>query len=516
MISDDFAKGWAFFSNNASETLGAELSATWADDIYSQYQVIEERITEVCKQRAAQNPSIAQGFLAEMWHTETFNLNALIRGSGSVAEMLEETYLGSSDIRITNDKLGLLFDFSSKYYKTGAASAHEQSISLYEKFCRYAAKHNIDKTDDHAFQAYLAQNGLDTRIAKDIGLYNGQMRLVPQEQIKDAIAKLNRDIAKAQASGNNATVQRLTEARSALCGVIGDGKGTESIPLSRDDAEKIIHLCKNGEFDLAKFIDLKSLISFDDIMRDAVKSGANAALLSVVLRLAPEVIKSVQYLLHTGQLDIDQLKKLGMSAVTASSRGFITGTISAALTSSSKLGILGAFAKNISPESIGALTALTYQVCTIAFNHTIGKCNVGEMKDEILRAIFTTGCSVALGSLAALVNPMAYLLGSLIGSLAGAFVYGTIYQSYISFCVDTGFTLFGLVEQDYTITSELAEIMGVDYVELDTVSLDDVSLDEVQLDTVELDEIQLDHLGIYWVKRGVIGINKIGYITELV
>lgn len=519
-MTTDFEKGWVFFSRVAPDTLAAEMSGAWVDDVNLQYQKIAERCAEVYSQRASQDPAIAQGFLAEMWHAETFNLNALIKGSDSVAEMLEETTLGSADIRITNERLGLLVDVSSKYYKNGAAGAHEQSLSVYERFCRYAGKHKIDPKDDNAFRDYLVKNGLDANTPKDTALYKGQMRLIPQEQIRDAtknaLDKLNRDIAKAQAKGNTSAVERLTETKNALCGIIGDGTGAESVALSRDDAEKIIRLCKNGEFDLAEYLDLNSLITFDDILRDAVKSGANAALLSTVLSLAPEIIKAVQYLIANGELDVEQLKHLGMTTVSSSARGFLTGTISAAITSTAKLGFLGEAMCKAQPETIGALTALTYQVCVVAFNHAIGKSSAGEMKDEILRAVFSTGCSVALGSLAALINPAAYMLGSMIGSVAGSLVYGVVYQSYISFCADSGFTLFGLVEQDYTISAELAEIMGVDYVELDSVELDEVVLDEVQFDSVELDEVQFDKLGLYWVKRGVIGVNKVGYLRELV
>lgn len=515
-MNKDFEKGWEFFSKTSSSTLGAELSGVWADAVNCQYQKIAERCAEVCGQRSAQDPALAQGFFAEMWHTETFNLNTIIKGSDSVAEMLEENTLGSADIRVTNEKTGLFFDISSKYYKTGAASAHEQSLSVYEKFCRYAAKHQININDEKAFQDYLTQNGLNANISKETALYQGQIRLVPQEQIKDAMQKLNRDIAKAQVRGDNATATRLLETKNALCGIIGDGTGTKSVALSREDAEKIIHLYRSGEFDLAEYLDLKSLISFEDILHDSLKSGATAALLSVVLGLAPEIIKAVQFLIVDGQLDGEHLKRIGMTAVSSSAKGFLTGTISAAITSSAKLGFLGETMKTVQPEMVGALTALTFQVCTIAFDHAIGKCGTGEMKDEILRAVFTTGCSVALGSLAALINPMAYLLGSLVGSLAGSLIYGVVYRSYISFCTDTGFTLMGLVEQDYTISEELAEIMGIDYVKLDSVHLDEIVLDEVQLDSVELDEVQFDKLGLYWVKRGVIGVNKVGYLAELI
>lgn len=519
-MNKDFEKGWDFFSKVAPDISAAEVGNDWVNSVNTQYQRIAERSAEVCLQRAAQDPAVAQGFFAEMWHTETFNLNARIHGSTSVAEMLEETTLGSADIQIRNEKLGLLFDISSKYYKTGAASAHEQSLSVYERFCRYASDHKIDINDDEAFREYLIKNGLDVNTSKDTALYQGQLRLIPIEQLRasseGAIDKLNRDIAKANARGDIGAVERLTETKNALCGIIGDGTGTESVALSRDDAEKIIRLCKSGEFDLAEYLDLRSLISFDDIMRDSFRSGANAAVLSVVLSLAPEIIKAVQFLIKNGQISVEQLKRIGMTAISSGSRGFITGTISAALTSSAKLGLLGDALKSFKPETIGALTALTYQVCVIAFDNAVGKTSAGEMKDEILRAVFSTGCSVAFGSVAAMINPLAYLLGSMIGSLAGSLVYGTIYKSYISFCADTGFTLFGIVEQDYTISKELAEIMGVDYVTLDQVEMDEVELDEIKLDSVELDEVQFDRLGLYWVKRGVIGVNKIGYFGEMI
>lgn len=59
------------------------------------------------------------------------------------------------------------------------------------------------------------------------------------------------------------------------------------------------------------------------------------------------------------------------------------------------------------------------------------------------------------------------------------------------------FTMFGLVEQDYTLPKEIIEQMGIETFEYES----------FQYDTFEPDT-----LDITFLRRGVIGILKVGYV----
>lgn len=62
-----------------------------------------------------------------------------------------------------------------------------------------------------------------------------------------------------------------------------------------------------------------------------------------------------------------------MEALSGSAGGFITGSISAAVTSSCMLGLVGESLKNVAPETVGAITAMTYQILLISANRSMGE-----------------------------------------------------------------------------------------------------------------------------------------------
>lgn len=353
------------------------------------------------------------------------------------------------------------------------------------------------------------------------GIEDGVRRAAEQGREQDPsaargfLAELRRTKAAASPpAGGEADAARLNEPGGALTEML---KGGDGGPAGRPEeaAERLIRLASAGELAPESYADIKSLITPQDIFQSAVKSGQNAVLLSLALSVAPELIKSFQYLIKTGELDVESVKRLGMEALSGSARGFITGSISAAVTSSCRLGLVGESLKNAAPETVGAIVAMTYQILLISANRSMGKIGAAEMSNEIIRVMITVGCSVAAGSIgAAVFSPLGYFIGSLAGSMAGSLLYQTMYTSLISLCVDTGFTLFGMVDQDYEIPEEACDMLGLDTIRLDEVQLDEIQLDEMELDAFELDAVKLDSLGLRWVKRGVIGVNRIGYVTE--
>ena len=99
------------------------------------------------------------------------------------------------------------------------------------------------------------------------------------------------------------------------------------------------------------------------------------------------------------------------------------------------------------------------------------------------------------------------MIGSFVGSSIGSLTYDYGYKKAISFCVDTGFTMFGLVEQDYTLPEEIIKQIGVDVLDYETFDVNTFSPETFSIETFEPES-----LNIVYLRRGVIGVSKIGYL----
>lgn len=110
-------------------------------------------------------------------------------------------------------------------------------------------------------------------------------------------------------------------------------------------------------------------------------------------------------------------------------------------------------------------------------------------------------------------NEEEYLVGSFVGSIVGTFVYNTGYKAALSFCTETGVTLFGLVQQDYKLPDDIIEELGLETFSFDTFSSDTFEADSFAFDTFAAESIQPETLGITMLRRGVIGVSKIGFVS---
>ena len=105
---------------------------------------------------------------------------------------------------------------------------------------------------------------------------------------------------------------------------------------------------------------------------------------------------------------------------------------------------------------------------------------------------------------------LGYMLGSLIGTSC-AVLYNIGKKRLISLCVDTGFTCFGLVEQDYELPDEVLESMGIDMI-----TIPEKEIKKTQIKTISVHQFvdvnEPETIDLTMVKRGIIGVNKVGYV----
>lgn len=104
-----------------------------------------------------------------------------------------------------------------------------------------------------------------------------------------------------------------------------------------------------------------------------------------------------------------------------------------------------------------------------------------------------------------------YLLGTLIGTSI-CVIYNIGKKKLISFCVDTGFTCFGLVEQDYELPEEVLHELGVETIPIPRTQIDRIDIPRTQTSATGINQMEYETIDITVLRRGVIGVNKIGYV----
>ncbi|WP_195405316.1 hypothetical protein [Streptococcus constellatus] len=500
----DFENGYKFFESNSAGFVGANYTAEYVVDV-------EDEIAKLVKDLNSfegfkTSSEKLKGDIAEFWHAGTFNIKAVVEGSKNRVWVDRSHDFASTDISTNfGDRYGL------KFYSSGQASAKSQATSVFQRFSEYKAGGGNDSLEN--FLLKRGYNDLD-KILND-PIYSGQIRIIPRDQLEEAVSWLQRMI-NTESARKPEQVYRYQETLELLSDRLKSSDGVESIPLSKKEAELLATLAKNGKIDAKKLgLTLTNLISFENIMKQSFKAGMTAAAISVMLKVAPEVYKAISFLIKNGELDEKQFQKIGFATLSGGSEGFVRGTISVALTTTCKAGFLGEMAKQIDPTIIGTITVLTVNVLKNAFLVSTGKKQKRDLTEELVRDMYISTCSLIGGGISQSfieIPVFGYLIGSFLGSIFGSFTYNVGQKAVISFCVDSGFTLFGLVTQDYILSREILEEIGVETFDYETFEIDTFEFSGFDFDTFDTDSFKPDTLNITFLRRGVIGVSKIAYI----
>ena len=499
-----FEKGYAFFVKNASGITVSQSSGAYINSINNEIDKMIKSLNSLEGFSTASN--VLKGDVAEFWHSGTFNIDAALKNSKDRVFVDRSHDFASADISSNFGKR-----YGLKYYSDGQASAKAQSISIFQRFKEYQSKGGTDTLED-----FLAKRGYtDTDTILNDPIYTGQIRIIPRDQLEEATKWLERMI-KTESARRLEQVYRYKETLSLLKDRLSNDKGIESIPLSKEEAEALAILAKQGKISAKElgFI-TEELINYEYVLQQAFKAGLTATTISIVLKVAPEIFKVIEHLIQGGQLDMEDFKRIGFAAISGGTEGFVRGSISAALTTCCKAGLLGATLKSVDPSVIGAITVITMNVLKNSVYVVAGKKSRRELAGELVRDMYISACSLLGGGISqALIEVpiLGYMIGSFIGSLIGSFAYNVGYNAVISFCIDSGFTLFGLVEQDYTLPKEIMDEIGVKTFDYDTFEHKTFQPKTFTSKTFSVKTFDAKSLDIVYLRRGVIGVSRIGYI----
>ena len=499
------AEGYRYFQESSPTFSGAFEGDSYINSIVKEIDELSNGINKF--EGFNTNDLQLKGNIAEFWHSGTHNIDSAVKGMKTRTSVNSSNEFASADISSSTGE-----EFGLKYYADGISSSKAQAKSYFERYNEYRSSSNADIS----FDEYLDERNINTDdVLVHDPIYSGQIRIIPKDQMDEAIGWLQKKIASEQ-SIRPEQVERYQETLRLLKDAVETEEGATSIPISANEAERLAKLAKEGEFDPSKYnLTTEELVSFRLIMQQSVQAGLTAATISLVLKVAPQVYKSIEYLIQNGEIDEKQLKQAGFAALSGFSAGFVRGTVAAALTSSFKSGIFGQSLKSIDPPVIGAVTVIFMNVMKNSCEVACGRMSNREMINEMIKDMYISAFALTAGGITQSIIEipvLGYMLGSFVGAMVGGITYEYGYSKLISFCVESGFTVFGLVDQDYRLPEEVIEQLGFDLYELDQLVLDEYKQDEFELDSFDLDEVELDEIQLVFVRRGVIGFNRIGYI----
>lgn len=512
-----FKEGYDAFVRLNGANFGVEHGAKYVSDVEDAIT----KLTDIIKNppRKIENLDInsLKGFAAEWWHEGTFNIDSVLKGKEIRANAPDNN--GLADVILSDGG-----EIQIKYYKSGEASAAQQAKTLLERYKEYCAQYrsnhdgqNPSKTLEQYIDEYNQKN--DTNLGPNDPYYAGQIRLIPADQLKNAEDWLTRKI-KEESSKRPELAKRYQEALDKLNDRI-EGDGVESIPLDEKTAKEIAKAMKEDGIDPADFgLTTEELVKFEYVMKQAINAGLTAALVSVALKVGPQICGIICKLIKDGDVDKGDFKRLGFSALTGGAEGLVRGTVAAAVTISCKSGLLGATLQTVNPHIIGAVVAITMNAVQNACLMAFGSLSAQQFAERCAQDLVVTACSLGLGALGgmaatSLFTPAAavfgFMIGSFVGSVVGGFVYKGINSCLIAFCVESGSTFFGLVEQNYELPRDVLERIGAKVFEYETVKVEKFEHSTYNPILFQHKTYKPLKIDVTFLRRGVIGVNTVGF-----
>lgn len=479
----EMQQGWEFAVKIVGANVAANVGADYLSEVTEAIKQLEDSINN--HPYRGQDAAHFKGYVLEEYAAGTFNINAVVEGSQDRASVLHSNEYGSVDVRLDTD--GNIIDYSAKAYRSPAESGNAQAV--------------LNTTTREA-------------------LYKETERLVPSDHLEGAKQSVhqralrNQEIRPDVAAANADTEAHLTDR-------ISNGKGIESKTATQKELEQMAKSGHNQQFSAEdQGISLATLIKNEHMLKQALDAGVTAATITVALQLAPEIYKAIDYLIKHKQINVNQVKKIGTKAISAGAEGFLRGSVSCYIYIACKQGLLGEALKHVEPGPLGAVVAIVMGTVKNSILVAAGKMTARQMGQSFIDSVVVSGGYLVgmhigglIGQALGIELPVfGYIIGSLVGC-AFAAVYEIGKKKLISFCVDTGFTCFGLVEQNYELPDEVLNEMGIKTAKIGRANIKTAQVSTVQENDI-VDRVSYETVNLTMLRRGVIGVNKIGYVLE--
>lgn len=510
---NEFEQGYAFAVKQGSATWGAAAASDYVHQVEGAIDELYRRMNayDYYKATVPAQESL-KGFIAEEWAAGTANVDAAVKGRQALAEVLKSTELGSVDVATLEGGI-----YQLKFYSDPSGTVKALGTTFREVYSASKASASM------SFEEWAASKGLAGRLPADL-LYEGQWGVVAADKLADCQTEAFKRLAKAKALGRPDEVARWQKVSDALTDRIETTDGVSSRPLTLEDArQKAIAVSSNKELSPeADGMTTAELVKVQNLMTQALKAGATAAAVSAVVKMVPEIYKAIDYLITEGELDEESLRAIGAATLDGGATGFINGSATAAITVAAGKGVFGqaikaAISKPLGPTVIGTLVVLTVETCRDAYLMARGQRTANDFASNLVQGVFVTVLSLAGAAIASAVAPEAtipMLIGSAVGSAVGCLAFAPVKSCILRASTVSGFTFFGLIEQDESLPPQLLKELGIKGARYKVAEYRTERLDEPSFQAPSAKMAGLHTLGVRQLSRDVIGVNKVGYVLS--
>lgn len=488
-------EGCEFFCLHAPGVIAAESMDSWITAVSDQ---IEDAVEDLLQfEGSKKGIDFLSGDVMEFWHADTANIDAAVKRLDADFTVPRSTGFGTPDI--VRESTGQMWQV--KYGKDAEASAKYQSVTYSE------ASHKGSPT-----AKALIDSGA---VGEHDSVYGDMDRIIPEGQLDEA-----KQFSKNRMLKNRETRPELVDRDQKFLDHAADRIETEdgvrSVGMDRAGSKELALDIRDGKFDPEKYgLTLDDWIKARDVLKESAKAGMTAAIISAVLAAAPEVIKAIEYLVETGELDLAQVKATGAAAVTGGAKGFLIGAVSTAAIGFCEKGLLGEALQDANPSVVAAVAVVAVNAIFNGIQIACGKKSGREFVDELARDSFVAACALIGGGISQHfieIPVFGYMVGSFVGSVVGSVAYSAGKQITVALCVESGFTMFGLVEQDYTLPDSVFREIGAHVFEYDCFAMNEFQEDTMQFSQFSFDSFSPDTFGITPLRRGVFGVARVAYV----
>lgn len=380
--------------------------------------------------------------------------------------------------------------------------------------------------DSISIKEYLHAKGIDENIDINLPIYQAQARLIPADQLQDAIAELKWRIGRDSCLPERACLlERYQDTLRKLTDHVESPNGAKSMPLTENDSKVLHSLAKRGKFDPTRYdLTLAKKADYMYLAKSTFDAGLNSAIYSAVFRALPSILSSISSLVKEGKITKEQLQDLIHKGEEGAAQGFLQGFTTALIKNSCKLGTFGEELQKLAlnPNSSFNIVVVIIVTTTIETMKDAIRLNNGEIEGIVFaqrleKRIFIASFSFMCGTLSQSVFSFApmvgYMVGSFMGSVLGEFAFEAKERIFMSICVEHGYTCFGLVEQDYELPQCVKDYLGIESMNIESMTFDEMKEEHMVPETMIPEIIDFEKMDIKWVKRGVVGIRKVGYVV---
>lgn len=453
---------------NAADAFGGSVAAGDVDAYAKRVEsAIEDVIAEMGRlSRSEKGVHYAKGDVAEAWHAGTFNVDATRRGADVSAFAPRDSSPVDVVIRGSSTE-GAQLKFYRSPEDTAKAISHPKYADLDQKI---VPSDQVEGVREAA--ARLAARNADKR-----------------PEVADAYAH---------------TRDRVDD-RLRL-------DGTESKPLAEREALDIVNdLRREGQVDRDGLgLTPQQVIQWEDLLREATTAAARAAILSAALQAVPHLVAIGIKAFKSGELEASDFSPLAHEIPAALLRSGIAGGLSASVIGAARIGALGTGLQSIDPTMVAAGVTLAISSFETSFLAARGEITWPVAAARISQDAIVLSSAMGAAALGQVLIPIP-MLGAIIGNITGAVLARLAIDQaggvVLGIAAETGWTVFGLVEQNHAVPAPLLADSGWSVLNIQ-------QFQPMQLRVREFRPISVEtrHLDFRVLRRGVVAFGCVAYL----